>query len=167
MDAFNQGLQRGYNSVLDSVNSPSNAGADPTRPAKNASRSVREQYARDVQTRFQGWLAGNDPASTIDPQSVTAQWMYESKWETSSLSEFNNLGGMKINGTWAKYDSLGGFFQSYMDRIYNNTARYGAAQGLSGEAYINALVDAHYVTGPGAADYTKQVMRIYNQLYGN
>lgn len=156
----------------------------PSWPAFNANRATRERFGIDMAMYFSKW-AKEHPCCVPDPITLAAQWMMESNWGRSSLTQAtNNLGNIKgtgpagttkantleilggksvtVNAGFRKYHNLGEFFQDYTDLICKD-ARYANARGKSGRAYFQALRNAGYATD---TDYVNKAMQFFHQLGG-
>jgi hypothetical protein len=156
----------------------------PQWPSQDADRNAREHFAHELELYFASWK-DQHPCCVRDSLTLAAQWMMESNWGRSNLTQAtNNLGNIKgtgpagstnadttehlngndvtVNAGFKKYNNLQEFFQDYTNLICNNP-RYKNARGKSGREYFQALKDAGYATDP---DYVDKAMQIYKQLGG-
>lgn len=117
---------------------------------------------------------------------MVAQWMMESNWGRSKLTQstynFGNIKGQgpagstaqdvpeHINGAdvvvganFRKYHNPQEFYEDYY-KLICGTPRYKDARGKIGREYFQALKDAGYATDP---DYVNKSMQFYDQLKFN
>ncbi len=137
---------------------------------------------------FNGWIDNNpnNCGCPLDSQSLVAQWMMESNWGRSKLTQptwnFGNIKGtgpagstkqevpehiggknVRVDANFRKYHNPEEFYEDYYKLICGND-RYKNARGKVGREYFHALKDAGYATDP---DYVEKAMQFYDQLGSN
>jgi hypothetical protein len=140
----------------------------PTFPGD--SRAAREAFARAMLAHFGAWMDNNSSkcGCSLDAQTLIAQWMMESNWGRSKLTQatwnFGNIKGqgpagstnqnvpehiggrdVVVGANFRKYNSPEQFYEDYYKLICGND-RYKGARGKIGRDYFQALKDAGYAT---------------------